>query len=1492
MCPKDNTFQLLPGTQELIADLRAAINSATTLTTNSLLTRATQYLGSSISSGNYDFRYLYDALEVALYQIIEEQALTLRSLEPAAALHQLEKLMSLLPTQRVRTTEQSQFQQFSTPAPLAFVAACLAIPENTNTTPTLLEPSAGTAALASIARAFGCNVFTNDLSSSRHAFLTYLKFPVYNLDAEYLNDLLPEECQPDIILMNPPFSATAGRLSENNNEHGAQHLESALYRLNNNGRLVAITGCGMALDRPRITSFWQRIATHYRIRLNLSLPAPTFAKFGTAWATQLIVVDKTGPTPGATWNQQVQNIRHGSATLLEILTLLKDSKLFPEPAEESVTTTAPTTTIPSLTNEAATKDVDPNPSEPTDTQDEEVDNADAFVSYISARLTGGIDHPAPLVETAAMAAVIPPPITYRPHLDPQLVIDGALSNIQLERICYAGQRHSQILPSGARAAYLLGDGTGFGKGRCLAGMIIDNHNQGRRRTLWLSISNQLLDSTRRDLNDLNATHIVLHQLNEWDVNEELDFEDGVIFCSYNTLIAKSKISEKTRMQQLIEWLGADGLVIFDECQRAQHALATSQGEATQTGTAVLELQDHFARPDLRFVYSSATSVVEVAHMCYMDRLGLWGPGTSFPEGFEEFMSEIEAGGLGALEMVTRSMKALGMSHASTLSYGRDPVSGLAVEYAEVFHELTDQQREIYNNAAAAWQVVLKNIEVALKLTEAGSRKRAFAVSHFWAQHQAFFRQVITAFKVPECIRQIEAALTRDESVVISIIGTAEAKSKVLVAKATAEGNRLADLDFSPRATLCALVERAFPVDLYQEKKDPVSGNKIRVPVTDGNGRPVQSKMAIRLRDALLGKLSDLVLPENPLDQIINYFGPDKVAEISGRRKRLIRDPRNSEVRYVSRAPKGVPMNRINVHENEQFQKGTKRIAIITAAGSTGISLHSSLTAINQQRRCQIVLELAWSAVLQMQSFGRTHRSFQKYPPKYILLSTNLGGERRFSATIARRLASLGALCKGDRKAADGGTQLSRYTFESALGRGTLALLYRRIFDGVAIPDLTNPMDALQDMGLLNKDGELNDRDRYHIPRFLNRLLSLDCDRQNALFAYYATLFDQCVAHSKASGTFDEGVQDIRAISITLAGEPELVYIDDTTKAETLHYTVSVETRSTRVSAEEAASLLQHSDGRFYRQTNGNIILATKSGTHTDPESGNTHVTYAVTRPEEARAYYIKDTELTKYKKVSADAALAWWTLYCQTVPETTFKQLHLIAGAILPLWQRLKTTQDAQLKVVRVVTEDNHRIVGVMIPANRVQQILRALGIATTISDPAEIIDAVLTDDDQIALVESLSLCRSKVYGTQYVELRGVTSHKFAQLRQMGLLNMEIEFRQRFFLPNDPDQALALLTQLLTLYPIVAPESEHPQEVPLPSTQFRALAHAETANIFDLLESPLTPTVNDVLPSVNDVLPSNTSEIEPLHPIETDVESREIFYAANSPQQTFWDLAA
>lgn len=88
--------------------------------------------------------------------------------------------------------------------------------------------------------------------------------------------------------------------------------------------------------------------------------------------------------------------------------------------------------------------------------------------YSPSKLQVGSAHPDPVVETASLAAVEPPDITYQMHLD-NLVRDRLLSGLQLESIVYACQRHEQQLPDNSRAGFFIGDGAGVGKGRTIAG---------------------------------------------------------------------------------------------------------------------------------------------------------------------------------------------------------------------------------------------------------------------------------------------------------------------------------------------------------------------------------------------------------------------------------------------------------------------------------------------------------------------------------------------------------------------------------------------------------------------------------------------------------------------------------------------------------------------------------------------------------------------------------------------------------------------------------------------------------------------------------------------------------------------------------------------------------------------------------------------------------------------------------------------------------------
>jgi len=1446
---------LARGTRTLIDSIKARLASGEGVKDNPTLTKlADEAFGGTRAKGTYGPKDSADALEVAVNQHLAGSADRLMAGKPKQSLHEIRKVMKLLPRQVDRTTEQIELQQFSTPPTEAFVAAKALAPTSDDL---VVEPSAGTGSLAMWPRAVGAQVRTNEIDPRRRALLEAQGYSTTHVDAQFLDDLLPAEIQPTAILMNPPFSSTGGRVTKHDSKYGAEHVEDALKRLAPNGRLVAIVSEGMAMDREKMGGWWRRILADYNVRANISVPGEEYGKYGTTYGNQIIVIDKTGPTPGENLSARLSNViqsapkdlegvldalkpviadrpaikpvaarpatverdsRHGdrrpgqpkASTKTDRGDVVRGTGERPGPTPDEARPTGPAEGAPPVPRGES----GPGPVEAAQSEAERAirpGNADVravappreegetFVAYRPAKFKGGLPHPGNIVESASMAAVDPPEITYKPKLDPDVLTEGRLSDLQYEAVAYAGQRHEQRLPNGNRAGFFVGDGTGVGKGRILAGVALDNWNQGRRRILWLSVNNDLVPSTDRDLKALGGA-VPLAEISAFSASGDIEFKDGLLFSSYSTLISRSK-GGRERLDQIRDWLGTDGVIMFDEAHLAKNATASGQKESSQRGQKVVALQEgDKTNADYRIVYASATGATDPENMGYMVRLGLWGPGTSFPGGFQEFQNAIDTGGVGAMEMVSRDLKAMGMYTARTLSYK-------GVDYREVEHKLTPSQRELYDTAARGWQVVLQNFDKAIQVTNADSRARTQAMKRFWNDEQRFFRQFLTALKVPAAIEQIEAALKDGQSVVLGLYGTGEARTKDQVTNAMAAGRDLDDLDFSPKQILTHLVDNALPTARYTEATDPQTKKIIKVPVLDADGNPVESAQAKRMKAELLDQLESLSLPDNPLDQIVNYFGVDKVAEITGRKKRLVRGA-DGKTRYVKRV-EGVSMEKASQHEMQAFQDGRKRIAIISASASTGISLHADNTGKNTQRRAHITLETGWSADVQMQTFGRTHRTNQASAPEYVLLSTDVGGERRFLSTIAKRLASLGALTKGERKATGvGGSEkegLEKYDFLNQYGTAAVRRMIQQ--PRKTVGDET-AMKLFEKIGLVKEDRSGTKQIvEPTVERLLNRVLALELDQQNAMFAWFGDEFARAVQNAKDSGTFDEGVSDVKGESIRLMSDPAVVGTDKTTGAETLHYQLEVDEKTHPVTFADAQRIAkEHEGGAFYRQVrSGNLIVASKAGTRTDEASGRVTQRWHVTRPSGAMQSIIDQDELiSKYQPVHANDAKVEWAEAYKTDPGIRTRSVHIVGGAILPVWERLQSRDSHGLKVVRLITDEGQRIVGVQIPSKAVGAVLKAIGVERSFKGPDAIFAGVLEDNETVELVGGMRLEQTYFRGDTAIELKGADAYKEAELKQMGLIHEIVSYRDRFFVPTDETKGVEVLRKLFDRYPAMS----------------------------------------------------------------------------------------
>ncbi len=249
--------------------------------------------GGGVFDSNIDVHIYHEIAETALNLLIQTKygRDLLPSTDPIKGVTTvLRPLQQQLPTQTWRSETQIVYQQFSTPATIAYLAAYLL---NISQGEIVLEPSCGTGCLVVWAFVAQAKVISNEIDPRRRSLADVLGLRPYGVDAEFIDDLLPEHLLPDIVLANPPFSSTGGRVKNNSLDFGFRHIASALRRLKKGGRFAVILGESGSPRSRNGNRFWEDLSPEIQVKASIELPGREFYANGTSVKTTLIIGTKS-----------------------------------------------------------------------------------------------------------------------------------------------------------------------------------------------------------------------------------------------------------------------------------------------------------------------------------------------------------------------------------------------------------------------------------------------------------------------------------------------------------------------------------------------------------------------------------------------------------------------------------------------------------------------------------------------------------------------------------------------------------------------------------------------------------------------------------------------------------------------------------------------------------------------------------------------------------------------------------------------------------------------------------------------------------------------------------------------------------------------------------------------------------------------------------------------------------------------------------------------
>ena len=592
--------------------------------------------------------------------------------------------------------------------------------------------------------------------------------------------------------------------------------------------------------------------------------------------------------------------------------------------------------------------------------------------------------------------------------------------------------------------FIIGDQTGIGKGRVVAGVIRYAIKEGRM-PIFVTEKPGLYSDMYRDMTDIGLPEMLGRPVNILMTNASqtvpLD-ENGLnvlktpaagthnrtlmrvangdragvdaLFTTYSQMQAIS--GEETPRQAALKAMAPGSILIFDESHNAGgqgEARPKSKKEQAQTGMNRAEFARKLAADAHGVFFSSATyakrpNVMDLYASTDM-RLAV--------ADIKKLGEAISKGGIPMQQIVAKMLAESGQYVRRERSFAgieyRTPQ--VAVDrkaygqFANVLNAIQQFQEHHISDLIAEIHENVKNEASAISLD--GSVGGAGATStNFTSVMHNLVEQMLVALKADPAAEMAIDALKNGEKPVITLANTMGSFIEEYASEHGISNGGELPADFS------ALLHRYLDRTRHYTIKKPFSEEKgEKHYISDAQMGPA-ALAAFRRITAQIREMDMSNVPVSPIDHIRQKLmdAGYKVGEITGRTHAIDYSGDKPSLRIILQSERSITGKRGYING---FNNGGVDAMILNQAGSTGLSLHASVKFKDQRPRRMIIAQAERNIDTHMQMLGRVHRTGQVVLPSYDQLVAAVPAEMRPAAALSKKMASLNANTTGARGSA-------------------------------------------------------------------------------------------------------------------------------------------------------------------------------------------------------------------------------------------------------------------------------------------------------------------------------------------------------------------------------------------------------------------------------------------------------------------------------------------